>query len=304
MSDLFKILSISSFVMALSACGGGSSGSGDAQTGSFSLDVTDAPTTEFEKVLITFTGVTIKPVDGDAVVFDFESPKELDLLQLQGGVSAPLLEGVEIVAGDYEWIRLTLNEDELRAYKTGSDSEYKLFVPSGGQTGLKLVRGFTVTQGGENNFTIDFDVRKSIVNPKGASNGADYFLKPALRLVDNLEVGSLSGDVDYGSINQNTNLAACDYEGSVYIYEGENTTPVDLNVNLDNNPLMVVPVEKNLDTGLYDYTAAFLKAGDYTVSYSCQADDNEGTDAIEFIGTQNVTVVKEEETVADTIDGI
>lgn len=295
MKNSVKYFSVSALAAALAACGGSGS---DSSTGSFSLDVTDAPTDQFAKVEITFTGVILKPADGEQIEFTFDEPRTLDLLQLQGGETAPLLEGEEIEAGEYEWIRLTLDVDNSFIYESENpDVPLELFVPSGAETGLKLVSGFTVAQGSETNFTIDFDARKSIVNPQSGAV-ADYFLKPALRLIDNLEVGSIAGEVDFPTIDQST---TCDYEGAAYVYSGADVTPTDLNVNNEDGPLMVVPVSDEDNDGLYSYTAAFLTEGDYTVSYSCQFDDNEQDDTLEFIGTQNVTVVAGEEATAETI---
>lgn len=304
---LIKGFGITALAAAVAACGGSGSSDSDA-TGTASFDVTDAPTTELAKVEITFTGLSVKPADGEAIEFTFDEAKTLDLLTLQGGDSAPLLEDQELPAGEYQWIRLTLDVDNSFVYKTENpDAPLTLFVPSGAQTGLKLVSGFTIAQGGDNNFTIDFDVRKSIVNPQGGQ--ADYYLKPALRLIDNLKVGSITGQVDYATLKQirgtddtDNSKTDCSYEGSAYIYQGADVTPTDLNVNEEGGPLMVVPVKANEDSTSYVYTAAFLTEGDYTVSYSCQLDDNEETDALEFDGTQTVTVEAGiEETEADPI---
>lgn len=303
MNQSLKLFTVTALASALAACGG--SGSGSDATGTVSMDVTDAPTASFSEVVVTFTGITLKPAGGEAIEFTFDEAKTLDLLTLQGGESAPLLDGEEVLAGEYDWVRLTLDVDN--SYVTDAEGRKTLFIPSGAQTGLKLGSGFNVAQGGENNFTIDFDVRKSIVNPQGGP--ADYFLKPALRLVDNLEVGSITGQVDYSAIQQTRGtgdtedaLADCAYEGSAYIYEGADVTPTDLNVNNDEGtPLMVVPVTPNEGDSFYSYTAAFLTAGDYTVSYSCQLDDNEEDNAIQFDGTQNVTVEAGVKTEAETI---
>ncbi|BES69811.1 hypothetical protein RE428_08290 [Marinobacter nanhaiticus D15-8W] len=292
---LIRGFTVAALAAAVSACGGGGSGSSDGATGSVSLNITDAPTDAFTEVVITFTGVTLKPNDGEAITIEFDEPKTLDLLTLQGGESAPLLEDVEVAAGDYAWIRLTLDESNLYVMNESGGME-TLAVPSGAQTGLKLVSGFTVAAGGESDFTIDFDVRKSIVNPQGNGVAADYFLKPALRLVNNLEVGSITGTVDYATINQSD---TCDYEGMTYIYLGADVEPTDLNLNSDGGPLMAVPVSDDENPGTYTYKAAFLSEGDYTVSYSCQLDDNETDNALTFIGTQNVAVVAGEESTAD-----
>ena len=56
--------------------------------------------------------------------------------------------------------------------------------------GARLV---PVGAGSTNDFTIDFDLRKSVVHPPG--QGETYLLKPVLRLVNNLEVGTIDGTV-------------------------------------------------------------------------------------------------------------
>jgi hypothetical protein len=63
------------------------------------------------------------------------SPRQLDLLQYQNGRAALLLDGVTLPAGDYEWIRLIVdNEPAVRdSYVVLTDGqECELRVPSGG----------------------------------------------------------------------------------------------------------------------------------------------------------------------------
>ncbi len=131
-----------------------------------------------------------------------------------------------------------------------------------------------------------------------------------MRLVNNLNVGTILGQVDYAQINSTRGvndtgdaLADCEYDGSVYVFSGSNATLTDLNVNNDEgNPLAVIPVKPDSKTSLYTYTAAFLPKGEYTITYSCQLDDNEQNDGtVEFEGTQNISVVAGETTDAKLI---
>ena len=212
----------------------------------------------------------------------------------------------EVPAGEYSELRLLVNtEQSFLTLQSEPDVQRSLAVPSGEQSGLKLKGDFVVAADSTTGFTVDFDVRKSIVNPQGQSL-ADYLLKPSLRLVNNLEVGAISGEVDYPTIlstrMNDSDQADCapgnkDYAGAAYVFLGADVTPSDLNINNpESGPLMVVP-----NNGLHGYTAAFLPAGDYTVSYSCQLDDNETDDALEFDGTQNVTVTAGDTNQAQTI---
>lgn len=301
-----QFLGISALAAGIAACGGGGS-SDSGETGTVSFGMTDAPATDFSNVTVAFTELRLKPADGDWISFPLDGFASQNLLDLQGGVSAPLITDEEVPAGTYTELRLIVDtEQSFVKRESEADKTYTLAIPSGEQSGLKLKGEFVVAADTSTDFTVDFDVHKSIVDPQGGSL-AEYLLKPSMRLMNNLEVGSITGQVDYSLIQQergsDPDKADCapNYEGSAYIFAGADIVPSDLNVNNDTgNPLLVIPV--TLDDGsLYTYTAGFLPEGDYTVSYSCQVDDNETDDAIEFDGTQNVTVTAGETAQAQTI---
>src|SRR5687767_9168603 len=83
----------------LPACGGD-----DSNGGNLTLSVADAPVDDASRIVIAFTGVELKPQDGDLVNFVFSRP--LDLLALTGGNSATLLAGVQVPPGAYSSVRL------------------------------------------------------------------------------------------------------------------------------------------------------------------------------------------------------
>ncbi|WP_394132259.1 DUF4382 domain-containing protein [Marinobacter nauticus] len=309
MKQMSRVFVVSALASALVACGGSGGSSSSGETGSVSVGLTDAPTMELSSVNIAFNAIRLKPADGDWLEFSLDETGVVDLLTLQGGVTEPLITNEEVPAGVYNEIRLIIDtENSYVTKESDGDSQFTLAVPSGEQSGLKLKGDFVVAADSSNNFTIDFDVRKSIVDPQGQAL-ADYMLKPVLRLVDNLEVGAIEGTVDYATIAQTRGtddvegtLADCAYSGAVYVYEGADVEPIDLNVSRDGaNPLMVVPVTAQESGSLYEWTAAFLTEGQYTIAYSCQLDNNETDEALEFDGQQNVSVVAGETTVADPI---
>ena len=316
MKRSIQLFTVSALAAGIAACGGGDGGQSTSSTGTVSFGVTDAPTTNLSNVTISFTGMSLKPADGDWVEFTFDEPKSLNLLEYQDGLSAPLITDEEVPAGQYSELRLNINvedsdtdddslSDSYVITEDAPDDHKTLAVPS---SVLKLKGNFLVAADTTTDFTIDFDVRKSLVDPQGKSL-ADYLLKPSLRLVSNLQVGSINGEVDYPLIQQTrldddqaANDCADNYAGSVYVFEGPDIEPTDINVNSEDvQPLMAVPVSNEDLSGLYTYTAAFLPAGDYTISYSCQLDDNEIDDALDFQGTQNVTVVADTEVQAEPI---
>ncbi|WP_328188846.1 DUF4382 domain-containing protein [Marinobacter sp. OP 3.4] len=306
-NPFLKTLSIATLAAAVAACGGSGSGSSDSDssTGTASLSLTDAPVTDLSAAQLNITSVELKPANSDSVTIELDTAMDINLLDFQGGKVAELFEGEELPAGEYEWIRLHLGEDPYVVEASDpNQTPIFLFLPSGRQTGLKLQGGFVIPAGGTAEFTIDFDVKKSIINAGGnAPSGSDkYILKPAHRLVDNSESGAIVGEVDVVNIEQQLGCDVDDdYYGSVYVYEGADVEPTDLNVNEEGGPLVAVTVSNEDQASLYSYKAAFLPAGDYTISYTCQPDDNEASETLEFVGTQNVTVTANTETTADVI---
>ena len=178
----------------LMGCSGEGGNGGGSSAGTLTLSVTDAPVDDAASVVIQFTGVELHAASGERLNFTYNPPRQIDLLALNGGGSELLLDE-EVPAGHYNWLRLQV------AAENGTDSFIELLdgavhplrIPSGDQTGLKLVRGFDVPAGGLADFTIEFDLRKSVHAPPGL--GGDYILRPTLRIVNNTQVGSIAGVV-------------------------------------------------------------------------------------------------------------
>jgi len=271
-------------ILATSLTGCLSSGSSSEGTGSLSLDITDAPVDSLEKVVITFDAITLKPRSGGQIRIDLEEAQTLDMLELSRGNSASLLSDEEVPAGDYNWIRLHLDESDMHVIdKDGG--RHDLTVPSGI---LRLVSGFTVPEGGHASFTIDLDVRKAIVKP----TARDYKLRPALRLVDNAAVGAVEGDV-FQEVWDEACEDVNDFAGLVYVYEGD-VEPVDFNMNREEDelqPLMAANVEMAQGDSQYNYKAAFLTEGEYTIAYTCDRDDMDTDSDLSFHGTRNINIV-------------
>ncbi len=252
--------------VALAACGGGSSGDG---SGSLSLGVTDAPVDSAQHVFVEFSSVTLKPSEGEPFTVDFDDPKRIDLLAQQNGDSELLLENEPVTAGAYDWVRLGVNLDgEMDTYLVKNGSEHELKIRSGRQTGLKLVSGFVVAQGANLDLTIDFDLRKSIVESAG-----EYKLKPALRLVNNDETGEIAVTATDTYVSDNQ-CGTDDSKQAVYVFEGAGVTPDDVD-GTEPDPLTTVQLRDEDTDGTYTATAAFLETGTYTVAYTCDPEDDE-----------------------------
>jgi hypothetical protein len=287
-----RALLVAAVAALLAACSG--SDGGGASTGTLKLGVTDAPVDHALEVNVQFTGVELKPAGGAPIAFDFTPAKNFNLLELTGTNRAMLLDGVEIPAGNYEWVRLKVNADPnvggdsyVVLEETGGQCEIR--IPSGAETGLKLVRGFTVAVGAITDFTIDFDLRKSLVEPPGQTTVVDtcdnqaYLLKPVLRMVNNLQVGAISGTVDPSLITAECPGDNSDpYPGNVYLFGPVATTEPDESIRVDDYDLMendpnggdaITSAMVDPNTGAY--AIGFLAPGKYRAAYTCDLDQTE-----------------------------
>ena len=301
--SIYSFLLTALLTLFIIGCGSSSDdGGGSSSTGVLNLSVTDAPVDKASSVVVEFTGVIIQPSSGDRLEFDFDPndpSRKIDLLALNSGGSVTILDGVTVPAGHYNWIRLKVNAEcnTLDSYieiPDDTNSPYSLWIPSGEQTGLKLFRGFIVPDGGTSSFTIDFDLRKSVNHPEGQGYcSGDYKLKPTLRIVDNARVGSISGTVSSELIED----GSCTDGNAVYVFEGHNITPDDED-GFDPDPVTSAIVEFD-DVQGYTYKIAFLNAGNYTVAFTCQADNDtaKADESIDFTGPANVTVSSGMETI-------
>ena len=317
-SSKFKIASSTSLILAalatLTACGGSSGGDDDTTpeptTSQFSLAVSDAPVDNASQVVVYFDEVELTG-NGEPVTINVEddegNPKMIDLLQLQGEAFEPIVDDTEIDAGEYSQLRLVVTED---SYIVMDDGTFPLRVPS---NELKL-DGFTALPGFEAAYTVEFDLRKSLVDPQGQEA---IFLKPrGVRLVENDSVGTLSGTVSEALVLAPECAAKADpFAGNaVYVYEGNDLDETMLGDDADASenddevrPFTIAPVTYNETSEEYEFVAGFVPAGDYTVSFSCLASfDEPETDEDEEDGfmlmTADETTVTAKETTTLTIE--
>jgi len=239
--------------LGLAACGGGGGGSSTAMTmpPQMRLSVADAPPADgAPHVVVVFTGVELTGNGGNPVTITFPAPKSIDLVTQSGTASAELF-NQPIPPGSYGQVRLMVNADGNAndSYIVLADgSMHGLIVPSGEQTGLKLVSGFTVPSSGVVDYTIDFDLRKAITCPPG--QGPACILKPALRLVNNTTVGNIQGQI--------TSTLPSGCTPGVYLYTGTVTRPEDMNSSAPstdtNQPLAsTVPVASSTPPYYYQF---------------------------------------------------
>ncbi|HJV39118.1 MAG TPA: DUF4382 domain-containing protein [Geothrix sp.] len=168
----------------LMACGGSSGSS----TGTMNVHLVDGPITGYQEVNVHIQSVEIS---GNGGWITLGTPdKTYNLLSLTGGVSEMLAAGTTLPAGHYQQMRLILGSGNT--VKLADGSVQPLTVPSGLQSGVKLIVSFDVAAGTTKDVWIDFDAAHSIqVVQAGMSN--QYLLRPTVWAYDKIVTGSISG---------------------------------------------------------------------------------------------------------------
>lgn len=274
-------------LVALAGCNSSSSGDG---TGSLSLGISDGPVHDANKVCIAFTGVELKPKDGPSFVID-TGLQNINLLDFQGANAAPFVFSEPVDAGEYVWLRLLVNAARGGTGGTGNDTStsncqgdasylatadgrvYNLYIPSGAQTGLKLINEIVVPNGGSADFTADIDLMQSLVEPMGLE--PDLMFKPVVRLVDNLEVGTLTGTVTDSTEIPVSDSTACPAP-SVYLFaDGVTPNAITADGTDENDPIATAKValqDNGGDPATWNYSIGFLIAGSYEAAFTCDGE--------------------------------
>jgi hypothetical protein len=298
----------------LTACGGGSS-SGGSNTTTASFSATDAPVDDVFDVTVSFNRIDLKPVNGDPITIDLDGSVEIEKLnELTGNAAEPIVTNVELEPGEYQWIRLFVDggfAEGSYVIEQEGNTPLDLFIPGQQNANpntparfLHLNSSFTVPAGGHADFTIDFVLRKGLTKP----NNSDYYLlRPAMRLTNNVEVGTISGTV------ADDVITSCLSDGpyTVYLYEGDlnaaQSEPGDIydptieggdnavDETGEPRPITTASVAANESTGIYEYQIGFVREieGGYSVAFTCDAaNDLPETDdsALEVLFTEVLPV--------------
>lgn len=193
---------LSLIILLLFGCSGGG-------TGTLSLSITDATTDEYKAVYVTIDEVSVHVGGNEHNDNNWEvigSPdKTYNLLDLVNGVIEQL--GIiELQAGHYTQMRLIIGEvpddginllSETHPYANyiinSSDEKYELKIPSGLQTGIKIINGFDINEDQTTELILDFDASRSIVMA-GASG--QWLLKPTIKVINEYSIinGTVSDD--------------------------------------------------------------------------------------------------------------
>jgi len=204
-----------------SGCGS-SSTDGGGGTGTVSLHLTDATINGVQAVYVTIEEVSVHKDEGGTWKVIAEPNRTYNLLELVNGVREEL--GIAVlVTGHYTQLRMKVRERPDDGINTlskshqygnyvidNSDEYHELKIPSGYQTGVKVVCGFDINENQTTELILDFDASRSIVE---AGNSENLLLKPTIKVFELDEYSVISGTVTDGENGlQDVLVSAQDYD--------------------------------------------------------------------------------------------
>ena len=285
---LFTVPVIALFV----GCGGDSdSNESAAASVPVRIGLSDAAIGELDSVTITVDSITFNRAGEEDIVVDTFTSSDLDLedadtftldlLEVQGNDNRIVIDSVLLPVGDYQNLRMVIVDEDINfSYvdETESGDRKLLKTPS---DELKL-GGFTVEDSSTQTFIVEFDLAQAMTyNPGSSELEGRYILKPrGVRVVGLAQAASLSGTVDVTALNGEEPCLSKETlsEGNAaYLYAGHG---LDLSLLVDAfdpdvaedipegalNPYSFASL--NVDG---EYAFSFLEAGDYTLTFTCEA---------------------------------
>ncbi|WP_405228154.1 DUF4382 domain-containing protein [Lentisalinibacter sediminis] len=185
-----------SVLFLLAGCGGGGGGSpagtepdpdptpppsSSAKTGTVGIMFTDGPTDRFDKFLAEIREIRLLGDSGDVTIFsipDGEPAEVVDFLQL-GSFNELFTVAEDVPAGDYDKIRLILDDLTIVDLDTDPVEEYSVKLPGNGKVDLNPRGTFFVTPGSTLLVEIDVDAKKSLKVVE-TGNGEKFQFRPVV----------------------------------------------------------------------------------------------------------------------------
>ncbi|HNS48277.1 MAG TPA: DUF4382 domain-containing protein [bacterium] len=203
-------LGMAGMLVAFGAACGGGGGSSSNSSGNLAFYLTDAFDETYQAVYVTIGEIQVSQVheddqtETDSWLTVARPRATYNLLELVNGVRQSL--GIAYLEpGRYSQMRLIIGTEPDNGTNIFSAAHpfanyvideaghyHALKVPSGLQTGVKIIQGFDISLNGTTELILDFDAARSVV--KAGSSG-QWLLKPTIKILNTEEYSIINGEV-------------------------------------------------------------------------------------------------------------
>ncbi len=287
------LLSLLPFLHGCDTCGFNcSDDNDDNEPASLTLSFSDAPLEDLKKVVIEVERIEFRRSEGEDLVvetFDLSTSAgaenfQVDLLLFSGRDRFEVLTGLTVEADFYNEIFIAINTDDNAntSYVLDDQDTQRMLRVNEGTDGLTL-EGRQIDADNEN-ITVEFGLARAL---KFNSNDDTYTLdEEGIVLIDNTLASSLGGFVDEELFDTVDGCSTVDGDATVgnrvYLYEGTDLDQEALadvfTANASDSAGRIAPFAASTlrDGSLgWQFTFGFLPSGDYTIAFSCDAEEDD-----------------------------
>ena len=221
---------------------------------------------------------------------EFTDPQPLDFMDYsQDNNAFRLFTSEKLPEGSYTGVRLLLDvdqdDDEAFVSVSGVTSPFPLNIVQGDYASISFK--FEDRENSRESFTLMLDLRQSL----SFNDSTDqYTFTPVLRALRNKDIGSIQG-----TLTVSCPVGDSLVEGAVYLFQGEDITPDDLDGS-GVEPFATSPVFSNNNNGPFSYALRVLPEGKYTMAVTCIGNDDDPAtnEDLEFRNIVNVELDRNE----------
>jgi hypothetical protein len=294
---LCALLFILGALQACNSCGFDCDRDDGVTTGTLSLGFSDAPLDDASEVVFTVDTITLSGSDVTAVVVDTFTIADqgitdadtfsIDLLSYRGLNQLVVISDLELDIGSYSALVLGILDGDVNNSYVLDDEGQKVLNASS-ESSLSLP-GLTVAAGSQS-YTVEFSLGQSLLYDSSADSYE--ITTQGVRVEDNAEAATLTGSVDSTLFDlEEPCLSKTDplAGNRVYLYAGtslDTTQLADVHTSASSTAVptaAIAPYEtstllENKTFGRWEFVFGFIPAGDYTLVFSCEAEDDNPVD--------------------------
>jgi Domain of unknown function (DUF4382) len=257
--------------------------------GDVTVDMTTEPPADpaITQVVANVRGLEFTGSSGTETL-EFTDEQQLDFMDYTEDTNIlRVFTSESLPEGSYTGVRLLLDEDQGdEAFVTVSDGgDFPMTVVEGDYASIDLE--FEDNDSNSEALTLMLDLRRSL---SFDDDDNEYTFTPVLRAMATEDISSIEGDLAV-TCPAGDSLG----EGAVYLFQGENITPDDLD-GAGIEPFATAPVITGQNNTSLFYSLRVLPEGNYTLAVTCVGnDDDPATDQdLEFRNIVNVDLDQNE----------
>lgn len=231
--------------------------------------------------------------ENDIPLAEGETPLPLmvDLLSYQGSQSKALVTDQQVPVGNYK-LCVFVNDGDHPSFPSyvvvdDSGNQAPLSVKGNGkcpqgvgdleQTGVLFFNEAFAVNADNNNFVVEFDLRRGLKEANGQNTGYSI-QRTSVDLINTITTGTISGSVALTGFQgcESDSTSGNGFSHAVYLYQGD-VAQAEMGPFSSSDlttPITAANVNYDESSNSYSYEFGFVTPGQYSLGYTCTANDD------------------------------